>query len=95
MPDYMLTTSAQMKKRHASQKRFKWYGRIAIFLSIAFLIFMFVAIIFRGAGAFQQTQIALDVEFSEDVIDPLGERLPEALKQANYKPLLLLSLIHI
>ena len=78
-----------MKKRHASQKRFKWYGRIAIFLSIAFLIFMFVAIIFRGAGAFQQTQIALDVEFSEDVIDPLGERLPEALKQANYKPLLL------
>ncbi len=89
MPDYMLTTSAQMKKRHASQKRFKWYGRIAIFLSIAFLIFMFVAIIFRGAGAFQQTQIALDVEFSEDVIDPLGERLPEALKQANYKPLLL------
>ena len=76
MPDYTLTTSPELKRRHARETRFKWYGRIAILLSIAFLIFMFTAIIIRGAGAFQQTQIALDVEFSEDVIDPTAQRDP-------------------
>ena len=89
MPDYTLTTSPQMKRRHAKQTRFMWYGRLAIMLSIAFLILMFTAIIFRGAGAFQQTQIALDVELTETVIDPAGTRDAANIKLANYKPILL------
>jgi len=95
MPDYMLTTSAQMKRRHAHQKRFKWYGRIAILISIAFLILMFVAIFYRGAGAFKQTQIALDVTFSEEMIDPSGARSPDVIRQANYKPILLDGLTQV
>ncbi len=95
MPDYMLTTSTQMARRHAREKRFKWYGRIAILLSIAFLIFMFTAIIFRGAGAFQQTKIGLDVHLSEDIIDPSGTRDPAEIRLANYKPVLLEALTEI
>jgi len=88
MPDYTLTTSPKMARRHAKETRFKWYGRGAIIISIAFLVMMFTAIIYRGAGAFQQTQIALNVEFTETVIDPSGTRDSANIKQANYKPLL-------
>jgi phosphate transport system permease protein len=92
MPNYILNTSRQMAKRHGREKRFKWYGRIAIFISIAFLIFMFSAIVFRGASAFQQTKISLDINFSEAIIDPTSSRDPEILKRANYKPVVLESL---
>jgi len=92
MPDYELTTSPQMARRHARHKRFQWYGRIAIAISISFMLVMFVGIFFRGVGAFQKTMIAVDVQFTESVIDPAGTRETETLKRANYKPVLLQGL---
>ena len=89
MPEYMLTTSPQMARRHARHKRFQWYGRIAIGISITFMLVMFVGIFFRGVGAFQKTMIAVDVEFAQSVIDPTGERNNDVIKRANYKPILL------
>jgi len=100
MPDpklnnYELTTSPQMKRRHAAEKRFQWYGRLAIGLSLSFLVFMFTAIIFRGAGAFQQSNIQLEVTFDEQTIDPQGTRDPGELTRANYKPLITEALADI
>ena len=86
MPDYILTTSPQMAKRHARHSRFQWYGRIAIGISISFMLLMFTAIFVRGTGAFQKTMIAVDVNFAESVIDPKGTRVEMDLKQGNYKP---------
>ena len=88
MLDYTLTTSPQMKRRHAAEKRFQWYGRLSIALSLSFLLFMFGAIILRGAGAFQQTEVRLDLSFDEHIIDPQGMRDPGELTRANYKPLI-------
>jgi len=81
MPDYLLTTSPQMARRHARHKRFQWYGRIAIAISISFM-----------PGAFKKTIIAVDVQFTESLIDPSGTRETETLKRANYKPILLQGL---
>ncbi|MEE9273520.1 MAG: phosphate ABC transporter permease PstA [Robiginitomaculum sp.] len=92
MTDYTLTTSPSLKRRHAKETRFKWYGRIAILIALSFLAFMFSAIIFRGAGAFQQTKISLEVTFTQDIIDPNGERDPQVLASANYRPLLIRAL---
>ena len=92
MPDYLLTTSPQMAKRHAKHRRFQWYGRIAIAISISFMLLMFTAIFFRGIGAFQKTMVAVDVQFTESQIDPSGARDATSLKQANYKPILLQGL---
>lgn len=92
MPDYLLTTSPQMAKRHAQHKRFQWYGRIAIAISISFMLFMFTAIFFRGIGAFQKTMVAVDVQFTEATLDPSGKRDPADLLRANYKPVLLQGL---
>ena len=88
----MLTTSPQMARRHARHKRFQWYGRIAIAISISFMLVMFIGIFFRGAGAFKKTIIAVDVQFTESLIDPSGTRETETLKRANYKPILLQGL---
>lgn len=85
---YELTTSPQLKGRHAAETRFRWYGRLAIALSLAFLVFMFSAIIFRGAGAFQQANVQLEITFDEQIIDPQGLRDPGELTRANYKPLI-------
>ena len=92
MPDYMLTTSPQLARRHARHKRFQWYGRIAIGISISFMLLMFVGIFFRGVGAFQTTMIAVDVQLTETVIDPAGTRDRDTIKRANYKPILLQGL---
>ena len=92
MPDYLLTTSPKMAKRHAKHRRFQWYGRIAIAISISFMLLMFTAIFFRGIGAFQKTMVAVDVQFTQSEIDPSGTRDPAALKRANYKPILLQGL---
>ena len=89
---YELTTSPSLKRRHAKEARFKWYGRIAILIALSFLVFMFSAILLRGMGAFQQTKIILEVTFSEQVIDPSGTRDPETLALANYKPVLTAAL---
>ena len=92
MPDYLLTTSPQMAKRHKRHSRFQWYGRVAIAISISFMLLMFTAIFFRGIGAFQKTMIGVDVEFAQAVIDPQGTQVQVDLKQANYKPLILSGL---
>ena len=92
MPDYLLTTSPQMAKRHKRHSRFQWFGRVAIAISISFMLLMFTAIFFRGIGAFQKTMVGVDVEFAEAVIDPQGTRVEMDLKQANYKPLILTGL---
>ena len=92
MTDYSLTTSPSLKRRHAKEARFKWYGRTAILIAISFLVFMFSAIIFRGMGAFQQTKIGLEVTFTAQVIDAAGTRDPQVLAQANYKPILTAAL---
>lgn len=92
MPDYLLTTSPHMAKRHARHRRFQWYGRIAIGISIAFMLFMFTAIILGGASAFQKTMVGVDIEYSEATLDPSGTREIENLKQANFKPILVTGL---
>lgn len=95
MPDYALTTSPAMAKRHAKERRFKVYGLTAIFISLAVLVFMFTVIFYRGSGAFLQTKVGLNIDFSEQLIDPQGTREAETLARANYKPLLTRSLAEI
>lgn len=95
MPDYTLTTSPKMARRHAKERRFKVYGMTAIAISLAFLVFMFSVIFYRGTGAFLQTKVKLDITFAEAYIDPTGTRDPGDLARANYKPLITKSLAQI
>lgn len=55
-----------IKKRHRRDKRFKYFGLGAIYIAFFFLIFLLGTIISNGAGGFMQTQIKLNVAFTND-----------------------------
>lgn len=71
-------------KRYRAERRFRFYGIMAVSLAMLFLSFLFISIIGNGYTAFQQTYLKLDVHFDEAMLDPAGERNPEDLSRANY-----------
>lgn len=93
------TTRARVEeslaRRYRRERRFQLYGVIAVLLSIAFVVFFFSSIIAKGYSAFTQTRISLEVFYDPDVIDPQGQRSPEALAGANYSKLIKASLAEV
>ena len=84
---------AGLKKRYRREKRFRAYGVLSVFLGIGFLAVLLISIILNGYTAFRQTHILLDVELSESVIDPSGNRQSRDLSRANYQSLIRDSLL--
>lgn len=56
---------ARMKKRYASEKRFKALGLGAILLSVAVLLFLLVTMTLNGIGGFQRTELRVPVDFAQ------------------------------
>jgi len=83
-----LTTTPALRKRRAKESRFKAYGLIAILISLAVLVLLVGSTFFKGVGVLTQTEIGLDITYSENVFDPTGERDPDAIRLAAAKPLL-------
>jgi phosphate transport system permease protein len=61
--------SKRLNKRYRAEKRFKFYGMLAIFFSLSFLLLLFVTIIGNGYSAFLQTYVQLEIHFDPTVID--------------------------
>ncbi len=79
--------NASLPRRHAAERRFRWYGLIAVSLGLAFVVLMFGNIISKGYPAFWQTYIQVPIQFDPAVIDPQGNRDPQALQSADYAAL--------
>ncbi|HEY5597909.1 MAG TPA: phosphate ABC transporter permease PstA [Kiloniellales bacterium] len=77
----------RLRRRHAAERRFRIYGITAIAVAVAILAALLASIATKGAPAFFQSEIALDIFFDPAVIDPDGARSPAALSQANYQAL--------
>ncbi|MBS1213557.1 MAG: pstA, partial [Proteobacteria bacterium] len=75
---------AGLARRRAAEARFRIYGIVSIAVGLVFLVVLFSSIIANGYPAFQQTYIALDVEFDAAKLDPEGKRDREALAAADY-----------
>jgi phosphate transport system permease protein len=85
--DIKAIVNAGLKRRHAAERRFRWYGLIAINLGLAFVVLMFANIIGKGYPAFWQTYIQVPIKFDPAVLDPDGKRDPQALAGADYAAL--------
>ena len=85
--DIKTIVNAGLKRRHAAERRFRWYGLIAISLGLAFVALMFANIISKGYPAFWQTYIQVPIQFDPAVLDPDGKRDPQALAGADYAAL--------
>ena len=83
--------SERTKKRNAAEGRFRLYGIVAIAIGLLMLLVLVTTIIYRGASAFQQTFITLEVELLEKKLDKKGNRNIDDIKKVStfgYTPLL-------
>ena len=80
------TIKASLKRRNAAERRFRFYGMLAISFAVACLGIFFFTILSKGISAFQQTYIQIDIHFDSQQIDP------KKLTDANYQGLVKKSL---
>jgi len=88
-PSNLLTPSNDLKKRYRTDRWFQRIGLTAITFSLAFIVFLFSQIIAEGYTAFIQTNILLEVDFSEEAF------AKENLAAADYPGLVKKSLAEI
>ena len=81
-------TSPNLIRRHRSEKLFRRLGLTAILIALTLLAILVSSIVSKGYSAFVYTTIDLDVELSEDIIDPSGNRELSTLQAASYSSLL-------
>lgn len=92
LPSSAMTTATAerrdfgLKRRHAAERRFRFYGIAAITIGLVFLVILLTSVISKGYTAFVQTSITIPVEFNLDIIDKNNERAtnPRKLMTANY-----------
>lgn len=75
---------ASLKVRYARERRFQWYGRIAVLIGFVFLIIMLSDIVIKGAPAFTQHFIKLDIDFDPDLLGVSEKATPEEIGNADY-----------
>ncbi len=68
----LLVQHKLMKKRNASEQRFKAYGVAAITVSLITLFFMLWTIFSDGVSAFRQATLTFPVTLDQSVLDPNG-----------------------
>jgi phosphate transport system permease protein len=75
-----------LSRRYRAERRFRFYGLLAIIASMVFLSLLFISIVGNGYTAFQQTFIELNVSFDPEVLDK------QSLATADYQGLVKQSL---
>src|SRR4030067_3246347 len=58
-----------LAKRHARERRFRFYGYMAIAVSLLFLAMLFGSIFTNGYSAFTQTQLRIPVVFDNELVE--------------------------
>lgn len=75
--------------------RFRAYGLISIIAGLLFLVLLFSSIISKGYTAFIYTNVALDITYDAEKIDPEGTRKPDSLANGDYDALWKASLYRL
>ena len=74
-----------LKKRYKKEKRFILIGRIAVSLTIIFLVILLGSIILRGISGFYTTNISLKTTLSEEIIDPNKSKNIDEIFNASWR----------
>lgn len=80
-------SAAQLRRRYAAERRFRFYGLLAVAVAAGMLGLLLGSILFKGYSAFYRTEITLEVTFDPAVVDPAGTRDPAAIAAADYAKL--------
>jgi phosphate transport system permease protein len=75
------------KRRNTAERRFRYYGLIAIIAALSVLFVLLGSIAYKGYGAFFSSVVSLEIHFDPELVDPGGTRSPEALAGGDYRSL--------
>lgn len=81
-------SAKRLPRRYAAERRFKFYGKIAILLTLGFLLTLLSGIVMRGLPALQKAQIGLDVSFNPAFISEEGRCALSSLTSQSLRTLL-------
>ena len=84
-----------LKSRLAKEKRFKLFGIASILTALLLLSILFISIISQGYTAFQETRIQLNINFSQNILDPEQTQEWKIIKKKNFNRLIKNSLNEI
>ncbi len=79
----LLTQDPRTRARNATERRFQAYGRVAIFLALAALVWLLVAIFTQGLPAFKQTFLTFPVTLDAAVLDKSGHGNPVEMAKVS------------
>jgi phosphate transport system permease protein len=65
--------------RRSSERRFKFFGRLAIGIALAFLVILFASIFSKGIPGFFQYYVTLEVQLDRARLDPAGDLSVQSL----------------
>jgi len=70
----------RVAKRYAAERRFRFYGLAAVSLSVAFLAFLLITMVWKGGGGFVRTEALLTIDFprSDLMLEEATLRGPQA-----------------
>lgn len=71
----------RLKKRHAAEARFKFYGQFAIGIAVVALVTLLVSIVSQAAPAFQRNVLTFDIKLDASQITPDGNRDPAEISR--------------
>ena len=72
------------RRRYAAERRFKVYGIASIAVAISALLLLLGSMALKGASAFLQTHMVLNVELPREDLAPGGKIDEQTLRDANY-----------
>ena len=75
---------ASLKKRYARERRFQWYGRMAVLTGFIFLFILLADIVSKGYPAFTQQYIEVSISFDPDKLGIQPGASREEIFSADY-----------
>ena len=74
-----------LNKRYKKEKRFILIGRVAVSLTIIFLVILLGSILLRGISGFYTTNIFLTTNLSQEIIDPEDKKNVEEIYKSSWR----------
>ena len=87
-----IAIQASLKKRYARERRFQWYGRIAVLSAVVFLSILLADIVIKGTPAFTQHFIEITIDFDTAELGIGSNATAAEIASADYAAVLKSSL---
>lgn len=90
-----MTKEQRLKKRHSSEKRFRFYGLASIFIALLFVVILVHNIFSKGSSAFMKTAINVDVFYDQELLDIPNNPSKEQISDADLYDVAIESILKV